>query len=745
VVFASSIGPALTAGENATQALVFNGDNVTMYGSATLGQNITIPADRTLIIPSGNVLTISSGKTLTNNGMIYVKTGGIINGNVTKNQPKYQAFAVTGDISYTYDPGLLTITGTGPYTIGMADGVSGTDYDRILIQAGVIADITLNGVNINLRSIDGACAFDMSGATVNLTLKGNNTFLSGRNRPGLQVPDGAFLTITSASTGSLDARAYSSGGWGTSAGIGGGEGASGGTITINGGTITAEAGFSSAGIGGSAGGAGGTITINGGMITATGDPYGGNSGAGIGGGYNGAGGTITINGGTVTATGGGYTSYDSIYAGAGIGGGRNGAGGTITISGGMITATGHVKGGAGIGGGYNGAGGTITIKGGTIIATGQGGGAGIGGGCNGTGGTIEELSGGALVFASSIQPTLTAGDNATQAIVFDGTNGIMYEANITLLQNGTIPSGRVLFIPSGNTLTISPGKTLTNNGVIYVETGGSIFGTVTGNQPEHPAFTVTGDTSYTYVPGALTITGDGTYTIGMAASASKYDRIVVGSGVTADITLNNVNIDVEGQDNTASFDMTGATVNLTLLGTNSLKSANDRAGLQVPEGASLTITANSTGSLEAVGGYNGAGIGGGYYGAGGTFAILGGTVTATGGYNGAGIGGGYRGSGGTITELSGNAVVFASSIAPPLTAGDNATQAIVFNGNAGTMYGSVTLQQDVEIPSGKTLGFLDNSQTLTIPGAVTLTNDGTINKNGGTIVGTVGGSGSVND
>jgi hypothetical protein len=60
------------------------------------------------------------------------------------------------------------------------------------------------------------------------------------------------------------------------------------------------------------------------------------------------------------------------------------------------------------------------------------------------------------------------------------------------------------------------------------------------------------------------------------------------------------------------------------------------------------------------------------------------------------------------------------------------------------MYGNVTLGFNVTIPSGKTLDFLNSNQTLTI-GPHTLTNDGTINKNGGTINGTVGGSGTVND
>ena len=89
------------------------------------------------------------------------------------------------------------------------------------------------------------------------------------------------------------------------AGIGGDNGHSGGTITINGGDITVTGGRQGAGIGGGDGsgsgsvsGDGGAIVINGGKVTATG----GASGAGIGGGCYGAGGTITINGGTVTAT-----------------------------------------------------------------------------------------------------------------------------------------------------------------------------------------------------------------------------------------------------------------------------------------------------------------------------------------------------------------------------------------------------------------------------------------------------------
>jgi hypothetical protein len=642
--------------------------------------------------------------------------------------------------------------------------------DRIVVASGVTADITLRDLTIDASARNDIPAFDMTGATVNLTLSGTNILKSGGNRAGLLAPQGSTLTISAADT----THTLTSTGGNNGAGIGGGRDGAGGTVTISGGTVTATGGSSGAGIGG-AGGAGGTITINGGTVTATG----GSDGAGIGG----AGGTVTISGGTVTATGG--------SAGAGIGGGYWGDGGTVTISGGTVTATGGFR-GAGIGGGYLGA-----------------------------AGTIEALSGNAVVFASSIAPTLTAGDNAIQAIVFIGNTGTIY-GSVTLEQDVTIPSVHTLDLSSGNTLIIPGNVTLTNNGTIVVYPGGVINGTVTGNQPVDSDLIISGGSSYTYSGGLLTVTGNGTYTVGMnGLSATTTDHITVASGVNAAITLSAVNIDMSGTNNTAAFDMTSAMVNLTLVGTNILKSGGNRAGLHAPEGSTLTINAAdgthtltaaggssaagiggggtitisggtvtatggnygagiggaggtvtiSGGTVTATGGYGGAGIGGDYRGAGGTVTISGGTVTATGSYGGAAIGGGDRGAGGTVTisggtvtatgsysgagigggylgdagsiaGLSGNAVIFASSIQPTITAGENATQAIAFNGNTGTMYGSVTLQQDVTIPSTHTLD-LASGQTLTIPGTVTLTNEGTINKNGGTIAGSVAGGGTV--
>jgi hypothetical protein len=775
VIFASSIAPTLTAGTNATQAIVFVGNTGTMYSNVTLRQDVTVPPDTTLIIPSGGTLTIPPDRTLMNNGTIYADHGAAISGTVAGIQPVVPALTITGGASYPYPERVITSTGSGTYTIGMKSGVTKTTSDRIVVASGVSADITLNGVNIDISGQPGTAAFDMSGAAVNLTLTGTNVLKSGSSRAGLFAPNGSTLVIIAASTGSLTATGGNGG-----AGIGGGWSGDGGTITISGGTVTATGGNGGAGIGGGNGGDGGTITISGGTVTATGGDY----GAGIGGG-----GSIDI----------GFVVY--------------GDGGTITISDGTVTATGGDY-GAGIGGGNYGDGATITIGGGTVTATGGNRGAGIGGGREGNGGTITGLSGNAVVFASSIQPTITAGTNATQAIVFVGNTGTMY-SNVTLRQDVTTPPDTTLTIPSGGTLTIPPDRTLTNNGTIYVDHDAAIVGTVAGTQPLVPALTVTGGASYTYTGHVLTITGSGTYTIGMKSGVIKTtsDRIVVASGVSADITLNGVNIDVSGT-NTAAFDMSGAAVNLTLTGTNVLKSGSNKAGLLAPNGSTLVITAASTGSLTATGGSDGAGIGGGIRGAGGTITISGGTVTATGGSDGAGIGGGsrdgYNGdygdggtitisggtvtatggsdgagiggggggygdggtitiSGGTVTAIGGNsgagigggggyggdgdggvagtitvaghAVVFASSIQPTLTAGDNVTQAIVFKGNTGTMYGYVTLQQDITIPVDYTLNLF--GRTLTIPDGITLTNNGTINKDGGTIVGMPGGSGSI--
>ncbi|MDR2174217.1 MAG: Ig domain-containing protein [Burkholderiales bacterium] len=191
-----------------------------------------------------------------------------------------------------------------------------TTADRIVVQSGVTANITLDGVSIDASGTFGACAFDMNGATVALALSGTNTLISGVNRAGLEAPSGSILTIGGA--GSLNATSGALG-----AGIGGGNLQAGGTITITSGTVVANGTGGGAGIGGGGYSSGGNITINGGEITAQGGDY----GAGIGGGGSsagtgGSGGTILIYGEntkvTATAGTGGVVTAQNIGSGGGV-------------------------------------------------------------------------------------------------------------------------------------------------------------------------------------------------------------------------------------------------------------------------------------------------------------------------------------------------------------------------------------------------------------------------------------------
>lgn len=237
-----------------------------------------------------------------------------------------------GSLTVTYGP-VPTTTAAFPYT-QMITLTGSTTEHTVTVGGGVTAGITLSGVTIDVSAASGACAFDMTGATVNLTLAGNNILKSGYTRAGLQVPGGASVTIDVDGPGAL--TAIGNGG----AGIGGFQGGSGGGhITIKAGAVTAIGDNAAAGIGsGYKSGDGGTVIISGGMVTATGS----SCGAGIGGGCRGNGGTVIISGGTVTATGG--------NGGAGIGGGANnaghsgGRGGAVYICGGSVLAK---RGGAG--------------------------------------------------------------------------------------------------------------------------------------------------------------------------------------------------------------------------------------------------------------------------------------------------------------------------------------------------------------------------------------------------------------
>ena len=126
------------------------------------------------------------------------------------------------------------------------------------------------------------------------------------------------------------------------------------------------------------------------------------------------------------------------------------------------------------------------------------------------------------------------------------------------------------------------------------------------------------------------------------------------------LTLKDVKIDVSDTGDQYDWDQKGkaalsvqgkGNVEIELDGDNELKSGTQSAGLEKNSTGTLTLKDDNkeAGSLTATGGFNSAGIGGGYLGDGKHITITGGTVTATGGSSGAGIGGGSSGSGENIT------------------------------------------------------------------------------------------------
>lgn len=229
--------------------------------------------------------------------------------------------------------------------------LTGTTTNGIYISNGVTVDLTIENLNITKSEDISSCISVGYGATLNLTVKGeNNLKATGWGSAGIEVmgQTKATLRITSVSTGTLTAV----GGYGSKQfGSYGGAGIGGmaritsditkiyvGDIIIEGGTINAVGGYQAAGIGGTIGESGANITITGGTVNATG----GSGGAGIGGGFNGNVDSITISGGTVTANAG--------KKAAAIGVGRDTAldaaavldYNIICITGGNVTANGNI-------------------------------------------------------------------------------------------------------------------------------------------------------------------------------------------------------------------------------------------------------------------------------------------------------------------------------------------------------------------------------------------------------------------
>ena len=123
---------------------------------------------------------------------------------------------------------------------------------------------------------------------------------------------------------------------------------------------------------------------------------------------------------------------------------------------------------------------------------------------------------------------------------------------------------------------------------------------------------------------------------------------IEGGTIGAKVTLHNVNINAPG----AAVSVSGS-VELVITGTNTLHSGWGHAGVEKADDDG-TLTISGPGTLEAYGGYWGAGIGSGSEKGCSNIVIESGTITAKGGDLGAGIGGGQLAAGQNITIRDGN-------------------------------------------------------------------------------------------
>ena len=332
--------------------------------------------------------------------------------------------------------------------------------------------------------------------------------------------------------------------------------------------------------------------------------------------------------------------------------------------------------------------------------------------CSAEGADLDKVCVGAALLLTA--PTLRTGEiklfiggqQITESGCYENKNGTWTKVDGTEPANGQFSYDAATF-----TLTLNEAE-ITNNQTVNVAEGYTYDGSVI-------AFSQTADVSLKIVvsQGTSTITGNGGIrvesTTGNASLSIKGSGSldVEPKGSNSGITLcssKNTNLDIDGADVTAS---SPAQYGVYLISSTDASSTS-------------TITVNN-GSLTT-GGNGNVGI---YY-------YWSGTSNA----------------GTSSLTVSGNAVVDTRNsqimaqnkeTVVQVGAGSDGNGGIVFNGKNGTVYGDVTLQEDLEIGNDETLT-IGKDASLTVPDGKTLNNNGTINvESGGKLEGTTTGNGTL--
>ena len=775
----------VTWGESTTGGWYVARDNV------TINQRVQV---------QGNVyLILTDGCTLTVNGGIQLEAGNslTIYGQSEQTGTMGRLIAsITEEDASIYD---AVIGGNGSDT-GGNDGGAVTIHGGFVSATATIFNHNANagtGNTDGTGDTDGTGGNDDAsiGSAYGAAIGGGGGNVNGGDGGTITIYGGVVEAINTVDHEDEDNTARVGTAYGAAIGGGGGggkiddtwyagTGGDGGTVIIYGGAVEAST-RSGAAIGGGCGndgtgGEGGSITIYGGTVEAesvTGAGMGGGGGTNVGG----EGGSITIHGGSVKA---------ASYSSAAIGGGGNrgtmfgfiptevaGSGGTITINGGSVEASSCT--GAAIGGGgsryaYGGDGGTITINGGTVTAIAVPGsveemgavgcGAAIGGGASvatgGDGGTIT-INGGfvSATVTEEAAPDVDPSKVLQYGAAIGGSSGIIAGSGGTITINGGIveassPGGAAIgggegggsgAGGDGGSITITGGSVTAASTLGAAIGGGGGHGNRTDNKETDDGSDTEEDSSMCR-GGTITING------GVVEARSQYGAGIGGGAL--DIAWadgSNINTDLSTEVTFTGGD--GGTI--TIRG-GTVSAASDRGAAigggstQAAIGKNVTVSASNEFQRFIV-----------KSGDGGTVTISGGTVSAE-SAEGAAIGSGgvpvYQSSSPDIdpyftrpggdtgtfaTGPDGSAVLFAtgSGAGNHIQDDDDPSgwSGVIFLDGEGQLYGtSVTLSEDVTIPSGNTLEIgqgqtlsVDRGVTMTIDNEDCLTGGGTLGHNGG--------------
>ena len=332
--------------------------------------------------------------------------------------------------------------------------------------------------------------------------------------------------------------------------------------------------------------------------------------------------------------------------------------------------------------------------------------------CSAEGAELDKVCVGAALLLTA--PTLRTGEiklfiggqQITESGCYENQNGTWKKVD------GTEPAnGQFSYDAATATLTLNQAK-IVNNQDVTVGGGFTYHGSVI-------AFSQTADVSLKIVvsQGTSTITGKGGIRVESTTGNASLSIKGPGSldvepkGSNSGITLcssKNTNLDIDGADVTAS---SPALYGVYLISSTDASSTS-------------TITVNN-GSLTT-GGNGNVGI---YY-----------------------YWSGTNNAGTSSLTVSGNAVVDTRNsqimaqnkeTVVQVGAGSDGNGGIVFNGKSGTVYGDVTLQEDLEIGTDESLT-IGKDASLTVPDGTTLTNNGTINvESGGKLEGKTTGQGTL--